>query len=589
MKIDKKIKQNMMRINIIIFAILICLLCYNCKNGNKVSTEGSKSTTATKEKLSISQVLRENSHLNVREQVTLYHNLKKDSLDVYNFGNEDELTMYGYSFLWEDKVKDAIEIFKLIVEQFPNSSNPYDSLGEAYLADGQDQIALANYEKSLELDPENFNAEDQIERLKYPDKKEETAVEKFLKVLTEKEYKDDLDQMGRKLIEVHPNVFKFISKEDFWKIIEEKKSLITENTTYGDFIWHCSEIIASIGCSHSSLNGFYQESEMLDKSLVFPLQIRWVNERLFVVDPMGSAASIKPKDEITSINGKSVSILVNEIYRHIPSQANIETAKKHFFNSWSMEIIPYSLGFPESYTVQIKGKEEPIVLKKANTSMAPFNDRSIKRCSEILCLDFIDLKNTAILTISSFNFYPWNNLDFFKEFIDKSFKEIHEKGSENLIIDLRFNGGGSPESSIYLLKYLVDEPFVYFSETEYSISRESQGSFKNKFKGKLYFIIDGHGESTTGHFMAKVKSLNIGAIIGEELGSNQFCTAGQTVCRLRNSKMLFYVANTSSRVAVTSLPDDKGILPDYHVVQGIDDYLSHVDTVKEFTINLIPE
>ncbi len=571
------------------FAILIGLISYSCKNGNTVSTEDSKSTTATKEKLSISQVLRANGHLNVREQVALYQNLKKDSLDVYNFGNEDELTMYGYSFLWQEKVKDAIEIFKLIVEQFPNSSNPYDSLGEAYLADGQDQLALVNYEKSLELNPDNFNAEDQIDRLKYPNKKQETAAEKFVRVFTEKEYKDDLDQMGKKLIEVHPNVFKFISREDFWKIIEEKKSLITENTTYGNFIWHCSEIIASIGCSHSSMNGFYQESEMLDKSLVFPLQTRWVNNRLFVVDTMDNTASIKPKDEITSINGRSVSTLVNEIYRHIPSQANIETAKKHFFNNWSTEIVPYSLGFPESYSVRIKGREEPIVLKKKETVRGPLTDGSIKRCNNDLCLDFVDSKNTAVLTISSFNFYPWNNLDVFTEFIDKSFKDIEEKGSESLIIDLRFNGGGSPESSIYLLKYLANEPFVYFSETEYSIGKGSQGAIGNKFKGKLYFIIDGHGKSTTGHFMAKVKSLNLGTIVGEELGSNQFCTAGQTVCRLRNSKMMFYVANSSSRVAGTSLPDDKGILPDYPVVQGIDDYLSHVDTVKEFTLNLIQE
>jgi tetratricopeptide (TPR) repeat protein len=56
------------------------------------------------------------------------------------------------------RAKDAIEIFKLNVETFPKSANPYDSLGEAYLADNQKDLALLNYKKAVELDPTNSNA-----------------------------------------------------------------------------------------------------------------------------------------------------------------------------------------------------------------------------------------------------------------------------------------------------------------------------------------------------------------------------------------------------------------------------------------------
>ena len=45
-------------------------------------------------------------------------------------------------------------MFELNVRQYPEASNPYDSLGEAYAADGQVQLAITNYEKSLALDPE---------------------------------------------------------------------------------------------------------------------------------------------------------------------------------------------------------------------------------------------------------------------------------------------------------------------------------------------------------------------------------------------------------------------------------------------------
>jgi len=64
----------------------------------------------------------------------------------------------GYNLLAENKIKDAIELFKLNVAAYPDSWNVYDSLGEAYLKDGQTDLAVKNYRKSLELNPGNTNA-----------------------------------------------------------------------------------------------------------------------------------------------------------------------------------------------------------------------------------------------------------------------------------------------------------------------------------------------------------------------------------------------------------------------------------------------
>ena len=131
-----------------------------------------------------------------------------------------------------EKLESAIEIFKLLVSEFPNSSNPYDSLGEAYHTNGNINLAIKNYEKSLALDPKNINAEDLINKLKY-NKYDAT---RFNKVYTIKQYKDDLDELGRRLTEVNPNAYKFISKENFWKAIDAKKELITKYTTFSQFL-----------------------------------------------------------------------------------------------------------------------------------------------------------------------------------------------------------------------------------------------------------------------------------------------------------------------------------------------------------------
>ena len=71
---------------------------------------------------------------------------------------EAELNRLGYQLLQMKRIPDAIEIFKLNVEMFPQASNVYDSLAEAYMAKGEKELSIANYKKSLELDPKNTNA-----------------------------------------------------------------------------------------------------------------------------------------------------------------------------------------------------------------------------------------------------------------------------------------------------------------------------------------------------------------------------------------------------------------------------------------------
>ncbi len=98
----------------------------------------------------------------VATAVAEYRKLKGSP--VYDF-SEGELNTLGYQLMQLKRVKDAIEIFKLNVEMHPSASNPYDSLGEAYLADGQKDLALVNYKRAVELDPKNVNAMGIVRRL----------------------------------------------------------------------------------------------------------------------------------------------------------------------------------------------------------------------------------------------------------------------------------------------------------------------------------------------------------------------------------------------------------------------------------------
>jgi imidazolonepropionase-like amidohydrolase len=101
---------------------------------------------------------------NVAAAIARYRQLKKEHPAEYDF-SERELNALGYQLLNHARIADAIEIFKLNVEMFPQGSNAYDSLGEAYLRNNDRDLAIKNYKKSLELNPKNINAIEVLKKL----------------------------------------------------------------------------------------------------------------------------------------------------------------------------------------------------------------------------------------------------------------------------------------------------------------------------------------------------------------------------------------------------------------------------------------
>jgi CubicO group peptidase (beta-lactamase class C family) len=103
----------------------------------------------------------------VAEAIARYRDLKATKAETYDF-SEAQLNNVGYRLLREGRVTDAIEIFKLNVEVFPADGNLYDSLGEAYLASGNKELAKVHYRKALELDPSNMGAQATLKQLEQP-------------------------------------------------------------------------------------------------------------------------------------------------------------------------------------------------------------------------------------------------------------------------------------------------------------------------------------------------------------------------------------------------------------------------------------
>ena len=93
--------------------------------------------------------------------------LFKQGLVEKNIAKEIEngINSIGYAYINKNELAKAIEVFRINTENFPESANAYDSLAEAFMKAGQKDEANKNYEKSLELNPENENAKKMLLKL----------------------------------------------------------------------------------------------------------------------------------------------------------------------------------------------------------------------------------------------------------------------------------------------------------------------------------------------------------------------------------------------------------------------------------------
>ncbi|HXQ71712.1 MAG TPA: serine hydrolase [Pyrinomonadaceae bacterium] len=101
---------------------------------------------------------------NFEKALAGYRQIKKDTPDNAAI-NQARINGLGYGYMRAKKMPEALFYFKLNVEFYPNDSDVYDSLGEGYMTNGDKELAIANYKKSLELNPKNTNAAEALKKL----------------------------------------------------------------------------------------------------------------------------------------------------------------------------------------------------------------------------------------------------------------------------------------------------------------------------------------------------------------------------------------------------------------------------------------
>jgi hypothetical protein len=238
--------------------------------------------------------------------------------------------------------------------------------------------------------------------------------------------------------------------------------------------------------------------------------------------------------------------------------------------------------------------------------------------------------DTCLMVINWFG-KPDQVKQYAKEF-QATFKVIKEKEITNLVIDVRENRGGCGLAGDELLKYLANKAFRQIEKTEqrlvpeffelceqyglninrimadeYGIDLEnlkSRGDYKpgitvtgqvpfknphkssDRFKGSVYLLIARPTFSVASNFAASVKFFEIGILIGQETSGKKDHYGQVVPIQLPNSGLNGQVS-TAHFITVGGMEDSGSVKPDYEVKQKPEDTAKGVDTVLQFTLNLI--
>ena len=405
-------------------------------------------------------------------------------------------------------------------------------------------------------------------------------------VLSKTAYLEDFNQLVDSIQTYHPQPYEFISRDDFESFVNDTKSTITDSTTIAEFAWITNEIAGKVGCLHTNTN----ISTILNFSsdMFFPVNAQYIDSKLYVTEDYAPNEEIKQGVEIIKINGIDVLDLKTKIAAHMSSDGYNQKLTDAVTSTYFGYFSTFQLNFPEEYKVEIRknGVKKEVLLNKA----LPDNSKYASN-GQAENLDFTikSSENLAVVTIKSFVYYD-ENLPVFKAFIDSCFNQIKLQNIENVVVDLRGNGGGDPYCAAYLLQYISDKPFMYYKKgttDSYKDLEKTIKPFKDNFSGNLYVLINSLCASTSGHLASILKYNNIGTLIGSETGATYSCNAHTINFKLKNTGINASVATKTYQTAVTGFEKDSGVMPDFPISRNLEEVLGKKDLEMEKVMELI--
>ncbi len=388
----------------------------------------------------------------------------------------------------------------------------------------------------------------------------------------------------------------------------------------------------------------------------FPYTVKLLNDDLLINI---SNTEIPLGSKIHKINDININLIIEKIRKYYTTDGLNISGKSIGINSVFAKYYKYEFGIFDTFKIEYSEPYSTEIITKNIKSISnklryeSFLNRNSKSIDSLNYTNFkkedkykfeFKSKNSAILTVNSFNIGGNKSArehKIYKKYLEKWFKELYDLKVQNLIIDVRFNGGGTDPNDILLFSFLANQKFrenksafinttkIPFSEYiiwddennkitenekkrfEKELNKEFPNFIDGKyyqsvafnkfiepnkyaFKGRIYLLISERTASAGSLFASLVASNTNAVTIGNETMGGYFGHNGHTPVeyQLPNSKIItkFSIVNLEQDVIEKKNQKyGRGIIPDIYKTQTLSEFIKNQDDTIEFVIRKIEE
>ncbi len=444
----------------------------------------------------------------------------------------------------------------------------------------------------------------------------------LLKKYSAAQLKADAEVLRNVTLAMHPAIGLYNTRPHYEKLFNDFISELNDSLTEKQFRIKTKLVIDDIHCGHTEAilsKAYYKAAAKISYNFS-PYFFIPIKEQVFVLAGIDKKKDtlLKKGAEIIEINGVAVDSMLRYLKRMISTDGFNTTGKEHYmqlgFNAYYLSVF----GRPDTFTVKylsgknIKTVKYPAVKLKTIPPMpigAKIDSTYSRYRLAKLNFNYLDRdKKTFHLKINAFSRKRTNKA------YRRIFRNLKRNKTENLIIDLRNNGGGSLENSYNLLSYLIDTaqtqtlrtgirsyPYkkythgqVFFKLMRFGFSLISKKKTtndtdnfiytikprkKNHYNGNIYVLINGGSFSASCLVAAYLKVNKRVVFVGQETsGTIEGCNAGITP--------YYILPNTKAKIRMPAFRivhdvspklTGHGIIPDHQISYTIKDILAKKD------------